>query len=139
MAFGTSLGTVELWDSRSRNRVSAIGPPSTALASDTDTAPQITALEFHRSGLNLATGSSTGIIHTYDLRLPVPLLRKDQGYDYPIQTLKYLTPSSRASPSDSANNLIMSADKRAIKLWNSETGDHWTSIEPAVDVNCVEW
>ncbi|KAK3074697.1 Small ribosomal subunit biogenesis [Teratosphaeriaceae sp. CCFEE 6253] len=139
MAFGTSLGTVELWDSRSRNRVSAIGPPSTALASDTDTAPQITALEFHRSGLNLATGSSTGIIHTYDLRLPVPLLRKDQGYDYPIQTLKYLTPSSRASPSDSANNLIMSADKRAIKLWNSGTGDHWTSIEPAVDVNCVEW
>ncbi|KAK3673936.1 Small ribosomal subunit biogenesis [Recurvomyces mirabilis] len=141
MAFGTSLGTVELWDARSRNRISALGPPNSLVNSDfdpeIDARPQITALEFHRSGLGLATGSSNGIIHTYDLRSPVPLLRKDQGYDYPIQTLKYLAPSSRSS--NSSDNLIMSADKRAIKLWNSETGDHWTSIEPAVDLNCVEW
>ncbi|KAK0354553.1 Small ribosomal subunit biogenesis [Friedmanniomyces endolithicus] len=139
MAFGTSLSTVELWDSRSRNRVSVIGQPSSSLASDVDATPQITALEFHRSGLNFATGSSTGVVHTYDLRLPVPLLRKEHGYDYPIQTLKYLTPSSRSSSSNGSENLIMSADKRAIKLWNSEKGDHWTMIEPAVDLNCVEW
>ncbi|TKA67058.1 hypothetical protein B0A55_10411 [Friedmanniomyces simplex] len=131
--------TVELWDSRSRNRVSVIGPPSSSFAPDADGTPQITALEFHRSGLNLATGGSTGIVHTYDLRLPMPLMRKDHGYDYPIQTLKYLTPSSRSSSSNSSDNLILSADKRAIKLWNSEKGDHWTMIEPAVDINCVEW
>ncbi|KAK5680075.1 Small ribosomal subunit biogenesis [Elasticomyces elasticus] len=139
MAFGTSLGTVELWDARSRNRVSAIGPPSSAFPSDDDPTPSITALEFHRSGLNFATGSSNGVVHTYDLRLPVPLLKKDQGYETPITTLKYLTPSSRSSSSNSSDNLILSGDKRAIKLWNSETGDHWTSIEPAVDINCVEW
>lgn len=143
MAFGTSLGTVELWDSRSRNRVSALGPPTSLLNSDfdpeIDERPSITAIEFHRSGLNMATGSSNGMVHTYDLRSPVPLLRKDQGYDYPIQTLKYLTPSSRSPASNSSDNLIMSGDKRAIKLWNLETGEHWTSIEPAVDINCVEW
>lgn len=139
-AFGTSIGTVELWDSRSRNRVSALGPPTSLSSQDTvDVRPEITALAFHRSGLNLATGSSTGIVHTYDLRSPVPLLKKDQGYDYPIQTLKYLTPSTRSSGSAGSDNLIMSADKRAIKLWNAETGDHWTSVEPAVDLNHVEW
>ena len=138
LAFGTSLGTVELWDARSRNRVSALGSPISLLSSDAidNSTPEITALDFHRSGLNLATGSSNGIVHTYDLRSPVPLLRKDQGYDYPVQTLKYLT--SRSSSADT-EHLIMSADRRAIKLWDSQTGDHWTSVEPAVDLNHVEW
>ncbi|WPH02460.1 nucleolar protein 10 [Acrodontium crateriforme] len=133
LAFGTSLGTVELWDARSRNRVSALGPPPSLFTSETDSRPEITALEFHRSGLNLATGSSNGIIHTYDLRSPVPLLKKDQGFDFPIKTLKYLPSSSLSSEK------MMSADKRAIKIWDSATGDHWTSMEPAVDLNHVEW
>nr|POE64954.1 ribosome biogenesis protein enp2 [Quercus suber] len=136
LAFGTSIGTVELWDARSRNRVSLMGPPSVLAASEFEGNAEITALEFHRSGLNLATGSSTGFIHTYDLRSPVPLLRKDQGYGFSIQTLKYLD-STRSSPSTS-DDLILSADKRAIKIWNSESGDHWTSVEPAVDINHVE-
>ncbi|EMC99516.1 hypothetical protein BAUCODRAFT_64225 [Baudoinia panamericana UAMH 10762] len=140
LAFGTSLGTVEFWDPRLRNRISALGLPSSAFASDDEIRTSITAVEFHPSGLNFATGSSNGIVHTYDLRSPVPLMRKDQGYDYPIQTLKYLTSSTRPSSSAAAaENLILSADKRAIKLWNSDTGDHWTSMEPAVDLNCVEW
>lgn len=133
LAFGTSIGTVELWDTRSRNRVSALGPPTSLLSSESEKRIEITALEFHTSGLNLATGTSTGVVYTYDLRSPVPLLKKDQGYDFPIQTLKYLD-SSR-----SPENLILSADKRAIKIWNAETGDHWTSVEPAVDLNHVEW
>ncbi|KAK4549448.1 hypothetical protein LTR36_006445 [Oleoguttula mirabilis] len=138
LAFGTSIGTVEFWDARSRNRVSALGPPTSLLAPDTvDLRPEITALDFHRSGLHLATGSSNGIVHTYDLRSPVPLLRKDQGYEYPIQTLRYLTPSTRSAADTSS--LILSADKRAIKIWNADSGDHWTSVEPAVDLNHVEW
>lgn len=138
LAFGTSTGTVEFWDSRSRNRVSALGPPTSLLAPDVvDVRPEITALDFHRSGLHLATGSSNGIVHTYDLRSPVPLLKKDQGYEYPIQTLRYLTPSTRSTADTSS--LILSADKRAIKIWDGESGDHWTSVEPAVDLNHVEW
>ncbi|KAF2767266.1 WD40 repeat-like protein [Teratosphaeria nubilosa] len=141
MAFATSLGTVEFWDSRSRNRVSILGPPTSLLMSesDSDLRPEITALDFHRSGLYLATGSSNGIVHTYDMRSPVPLLRKDQGYDYPIQNLKYLTPSGNRSSSGDSENLIMSSDKRAIKLWDAQTGNHWTSVEPDVDLNHVEW
>lgn len=133
LAFGTSLGTVELWDVRSRSRVSAIGPPTLPASSLQDGQSEITALDFHRSGLNLATGSSSGIVHTYDLRSPVPLLKRDQGYDYPIQTLKYLTSSSLGSEK------ILSTDKRAVKIWESETGKHWSSVEPAVDLHHVEW
>jgi ribosome biogenesis protein ENP2 len=133
LAFGTSIGTVEFWDSRSRNRVSILGPPASPFNEDRDSRPEISALAFNRSGLQLATGSSHGIVHTYDLRSPVPLLRKDQGYDFPIQNLQYITP-----PSSEAEK-IMSADKRIIKLWDSATGDPWTSVEPTVDLNHVEY
>lgn len=133
LAFGTSLGTVEFWDHRSKSRICALGSPTT-----TDTSAGITALAFHRAGLQIATGSEAGMIHTYDLRSPVPLIKKDQGYDFPIKTLQYLTPST-TSRGAASEEKIMSADKRIIKLWDARTGDPWTSVEPVVDLNHVEW
>ena len=135
LAFGTSLGTVELWDSRSRGRVGTLLSPTD---SSTSSRSEITALEFHRSGLTFASGSSTGLIHLYDLRSPVPLLKKDQGYGYPIQTLTYLE-SSTSSRSTVSDPKILSADKRIIKLWDARDGTPWTSVEPAVDINSVAW
>lgn len=78
LAFGTTLGTVEFWDSRSRNRVGILSAPQDAFEGHSE----ITALQFHRSGLELATGNSNGLVHLYDLRSPVPLLKKDQGYGH---------------------------------------------------------
>lgn len=140
LAFGTSQGTVEFWDSRSRNRVSALGPPMSKSILDTgqDIRSEITALEFHPSGLNLAAGDSNGLIHTYDLRSPVPVLRKDQGYGSRIQTLKYLTTSTRSS-SAIAQDKLLAADRKCIKIFDSQNGNLWTSVEPAVDLNHVEW
>lgn len=132
LAFGTSIGTVEFWDARSRNRVSVLGLPRQAPDADIDSRPEVTALSFHRSGLNLATGNSNGIVRTYDLRSPVPLLEKHQGYDNPIRTLQYIE-------SPLASGKILSADRKGIKLWDEVSGDYWTGIEPAVDVNHVEW
>jgi ribosome biogenesis protein ENP2 len=131
LAFGTSIGTVEFWDSRSRSRVGLLQSP----AQSQEQRSQVTALEFHRSGLNLATGDSDGIVHVYDLRSPMPLLTKDQGYGYAIQTLKYMSPTSTQVQSEK----LMSADKRIIKIWEASNGDPWTSVEPAVDLNHVEW
>lgn len=139
LAFGTSIGTVEFWDSRSRSRVGILQPPAGLGDYGDDSRPEITALEFHRSGLNLATGTSTGMVNMYDLRSPIPLLKKDQGYGYPIQTLKYLTPNTRSGGSSISSEKIMSADKRIIKIWEAESGSPWTSVEPAVDLNHVEW
>ncbi|USW48033.1 Putative nucleolar protein 10/Enp2 [Septoria linicola] len=131
LAFGTSLGTVEFWDARSRNRASVLGSPALS-SNDLDGRPEITALSFHRSGLALATGNSNGIVRTYDLRSPLPLLEKQQGYDNSIRTLQYIE-----SPLVSAK--VLSADRKGIKLWDATSGDYWTGIEPAVDLNHVEW
>lgn len=133
LAFGTSLGTVEFWDSRARAKVGVL-----ALPSEFEATPEVTALDFHQSGLTLAAGSSSGLIHLYDLRSPVPLLKKDQGYGFPIQNLTFLTPST-ASRGQASGSKIMSADKKIIKLWDTENGAPWTSVEPEVDLNSVAW
>ena len=122
LAFGTSIGTVEFWDPRSRARIGLLSGQEGG----------ITALDFDRSGISLATGSSEGLVQLFDLRRPVPILRKDQGYGYPIQTLMHMTTSSQEKK-------ILSADKRIIKLWDEADGKAWTSVEPVVDINCVAW
>ncbi|KAL8692986.1 MAG: hypothetical protein Q9218_002103 [Villophora microphyllina] len=136
LAFGTSLGTVEFWDPRARQRAAVL--QQSTHEDSVDGRAEITALEFDRSGLGLATGSSTGLIHLYDLRSPKPLLKKDQGYGYPIQSLIYLT-SSTSSRRQAAEPKILSADRRIIKIWDPQDGSPWTAVEPAVDLNCVAW
>lgn len=136
LAFGTSIGTVELWDSRARGRAGILLPPTQSQPGEGK--QEVTALEFHRSGLSLGTGSSNGLIHLYDLRSPMPLLKKDQGYGYPIHTIKFLLPSSRTRE-QTMEPKILSSDKRIIKIWDSRDGTPWTSVEPAVDINCVAW
>lgn len=135
LAFGTTIGTVELWDSRARGRAAILAPPSDSL---TDGRSEITALKFHRSGLTLGTGSYQGLIHLYDLRSPVPLLKKDQGYGYPIHTIDFLMPSI-SSREQTSEPKVLTSDKRIIKIWDARTGAPWTSVEPAVDINCVAW
>lgn len=134
LAFGTSLGTVEFWDPRSRNRVGILSAPVDAFEGRSE----ITALQFHRSGLELATGSSSGLIHLYDLRSPVPLLKKDQGYSCPIKNIIYLN-SSTSTRAQVSEPKILTSDKRIIKIWDARNGAHWTSVEPSVDLNHVEW
>ncbi|KAL8715727.1 MAG: hypothetical protein Q9220_000394 [cf. Caloplaca sp. 1 TL-2023] len=136
LAFGTSLGTVEFWDSRARRRAAILQAP--VQTDIIDGKYEVTALEFDPSGLGIATGSSTGLIHLYDLRSPKPVLKKDQGFGYPIQNLIYLN-SSTSSRAQATEPKILSADKRIIKIWNIQDGSTWTSAEPAVDLNCVAW
>ncbi|KAL8756081.1 MAG: hypothetical protein Q9199_003180 [Rusavskia elegans] len=136
LAFGTSIGTVEFCDPRARGRLAVLQPATQADA--IDGRQEITALEFDPSGLGLATGSSSGLIHLYDLRSPKPLLKKDQGFGYPIHTLMYLN-SATSARSQSTESKILSSDKRIIKIWEAQDGSPWTSVEPAVDINCVAW
>jgi ribosome biogenesis protein ENP2 len=122
LAFGTSIGTVEFWDPRSRSRVALLGVHE----------GEVTALDFSPSGLSLVTGSSTGLVQIFDLRRPVPLLKKEHNNGYPIKNLIHMTTSSQEKK-------ILSADKQMIKIWDELSGDFWTMVEPKVDLNDVVW
>ncbi|KIH88207.1 ribosome biogenesis protein ENP2 [Sporothrix brasiliensis 5110] len=119
-AFGTSLGSVEFWDTRSRARVATLQTHD----------GEITALDFSRSGLSLATGSSTGIVQMYDLRRPTPLLTKDLGFGARVNNLIHMTTSSD-------EKMLLASDRRAIKIFDVVTGDPWATIEPEVDISAV--
>lgn len=134
LAFGTSLGTVEFWDSRSRNRVGILSSPQDAFEGRSE----ITALTFPRSGLEIAVGDSNGLVHLYDLRSPKPTVKKDQGYGFAIKNIIYLD-SSTSARGQTTEPKILTADKRIIKIWDPRDGASWTSVEPAVDLNHVEW
>lgn len=133
LAFGTSLGTVEYWDPRARTRVASLTIPV-----EFGVRPEVTALDFHQSGIQNAVGTSSGLIYLYDMRSPVPTLKKDQGYDYPIQHVQFLTSGSSTRTTNSESK-VLSSDKRIIKIWEERDGTPWTSVEPEVDINCVAW
>ncbi|KAK5102915.1 Small ribosomal subunit biogenesis [Lithohypha guttulata] len=133
LAFGTTLGTVEYWDPRVRTRVASVTLPI-----EFGTRPEVTAIDFHRSGIRNAVGTSSGLIYLYDLRSPVPTLKKDQGYDYPIQHVQFLT-SNSSTRSTHSEPKVLSGDKRILKIWEERDGTPWTSVEPEVDINCVAW
>ncbi|KAF2870293.1 hypothetical protein BDV95DRAFT_496783 [Massariosphaeria phaeospora] len=134
LAFGTSLGTVEFWDSRSRNRVGILSAQQDRLGDRAE----ITALEFHNSGLQIATGNSDGLVQLFDLRSPVPLLKKDLGYGLPIKNIIWLN-SGVSTRAQTVEPKILTSDKKIIKIWDPRDGTPWTSVEPAVDLNHVEW
>ena len=136
LAFGTSMNTVEFWDSRSRSRAGILALPPGRSAEGYSS--EVTAVKFHSTGLTMAAGDSAGLIYLYDLRSPIALLKKDQGFGLPIKTLDFLECSSR-SRGQNADSKILSADKRIIKIWDAQTGTPWTSVQPEVDLNHVEW
>ncbi|KAI1758105.1 WD40-repeat-containing domain protein [Xylaria castorea] len=122
LAFGTSIGSVEFWDPRSRSRIAVLGGQE----------GEITALDFNDSGLSIATGSSSGVVKLFDMRSPKPLWQKDHGSGFPIKNLIHMTTSS-------SERKILSSDKQLIKINEESTGQTWTSIEPIVDLNYTTW
>ncbi|KAI1342990.1 WD40-repeat-containing domain protein [Xylariaceae sp. FL0016] len=121
LAFGSSIGSVEFWDPRSRARIAILGGQQ----------GEITSLDFSPSGLSLATGTSTGVVKLFDLRSPRPTVEKTHGSGFPIISLKHMTTSS-------GEKKFLSSDKQSIKISNEHSGDTWASVEPVVDINCVE-
>lgn len=127
-ATGTAEGKVECWDPRTRNRVGLLDCALGSLTADTeiDCLPSISALKFN-GALHMAVGTSTGQVLLYDLRSSRPLIVKDHNYGLPIKSIQF----------HDNLELILSADSRIIKMWNKNTGNVFTSIEPEHDVNDV--
>ncbi|EMR09482.1 hypothetical protein PNEG_02070 [Pneumocystis murina B123] len=130
-AFGTDNGTVEFWDPRYRSRITILDISRSLNPMFHKKTAEISATSFRHDGLNFSAGTSTGIVLLYDLRSPQVLLQKDQGYDSPIKSIKWL------KSNDSVSQLILTSDKKIIKIWDKNSGNPFTSIEPSVDINDV--
>ncbi|KAF7140007.1 hypothetical protein RHSIM_Rhsim06G0100100 [Rhododendron simsii] len=123
----------ECFDMRVRSSVGRINV--VAPAGDID--QEVTAVEFDGEGGDfMAVGSSAGKVLIYDLRSSQsqPMRVKDHMYGSPISNIK----CHQTFNSERAKLITM--DNKIVRIWDPETGEGMTSIEPtagAINDICV--
>ena len=125
LAVGTYEGKIVCFDPRSRTKVGTLDIAHSGVELDADSFPSVTALTF-KDGLEMAVGTNSGHILLYDIRSNRPRLTKNHMYELPINTIQYHKQSN-----------IVSSDSKIVKIWNHQTGENFTSIEPGVAINDV--
>ncbi|GJN01068.1 hypothetical protein PR202_ga18303 [Eleusine coracana subsp. coracana] len=132
VASGGEDGAVECFDMRKKYSVGRINIP--ALSSE-DYNQEVTSLRFDEDqGYLIAVGSSTGKVSIYDLRMSSPLRVKDHMYDSPILNIKWHQTLNSTEPK------LITADKHIVRVWDPNTGNNMTSIEPdggAINDVCI--
>ncbi|KAH9318356.1 hypothetical protein KI387_020125, partial [Taxus chinensis] len=122
VACGGEDGALECFDLRQKAAVGRIN----VVASAGDTKQEVTAIQFDETeGFHVAVGTSSGQVLIYDLRSSSPLRVKDHMYGSPILDIKWHETLNSTRPK------MITADNRVVRVWDPETGDGMTSIEPA--------
>ncbi|KAI3443172.1 WD_REPEATS_REGION domain-containing protein [Psidium guajava] len=121
VACGGEDGALECFDLRMRSSVGRIN----AVAPTGDIDSEVTAVEFDGDGgFLMAVGSSAGKVMIYDLRSPLPIRVKDHMYGSAILDIKWHRTLNSENPK------LISTDNHVVRIWDPETGDGMTSIEP---------
>ncbi|XP_078447931.1 embryo sac development arrest 7 [Wolffia australiana] len=117
LACGGEDGSVECFDLRAKSSVGKI---------DACPSEEVTALRFNDdSGFYLAVGSSTGKVLTYDLRSSYPIRVKDHKNDSPIVNINWHQTLNSVKPK------LITADCHIVNIWDPDTGDNLTAIQPS--------
>ncbi|CAH9062544.1 unnamed protein product [Cuscuta europaea] len=121
IACGGEDGAVECFDLRARSSVGRIN----AIAAAGDLDQEVTALEFDGDGGYLmAAGSSGGKVMIFDLRSSHPMQVKDHKYGSPIHNIKW------HKTLNTERSKLITADHHVVRVWDPDTGEGMTSIEP---------
>lgn len=129
VACGGEDGAVECFDPRVRSsvgRIDAVGPSG-------DVDQEVTALEFDGDGdFLMAVGSSAGKVLIYDLRSSRPVRIQDHMYGSSILDIKWHRTLNFEGPK------LITSDKHVVRIWDPDTGEGLTSIEPTTgEINDV--
>ncbi|XP_010524511.1 PREDICTED: nucleolar protein 10 [Tarenaya hassleriana] len=121
VACGGDDGAVECFDTRMKSSAARIN----AVSHGGDTDAEVTAVEFDDTeGIQVAIGSSTGKVLIYDLRTSTPIRVKDHMYGSPILNIKWQKTLNSQQPK------LITTDKHIVRVWDPNTGEGMTSIEP---------
>ncbi|KAF2587969.1 hypothetical protein F2Q70_00041030, partial [Brassica cretica] len=122
VACGGEDGAVECFDMRMKSSAARIN----AVTHGGDAASEVTAIEFDDSeGLQVAVGSSAGKVFIYDLRTSAPIHVKDHMYESPILSIKWQRTVNTQQPK------LITTDKQIVRIWDPNTGEGMTSIQPS--------
>ncbi|KAI7845268.1 hypothetical protein COHA_001310 [Chlorella ohadii] len=122
-------GALECFDLRQRD---SLGWLDAAAAAGARGQP-LTALRFDDSGMHMAVGTGNGLVALFDLRSQRPMVVKDHMYDSKIVDIKF-----HSSINGRAGQHVVSSDRHIIKVWEADSGEGFTNIEPGdADINDV--
>lgn len=127
---GGENGVVEAWDPRANPNkpTGAIDVSSLDEIDHEETGITSFAVD-DDGGYIFCAGTSTGQVAIFDIRLNKPLLVKDHMSELPI--VKILLHRD----SNLKNTRVASADSRAVKIWDRESGANMTAVEaPNCDI-----
>eukprot|EP00796_Vickermania_ingenoplastis_P010506 gene10506-7295_t len=129
MVAGCCNGCVEAWDSRAASRAGKV-----RVADGATEVRHIAAEE--DGGMLFACGTSAGEVLLFDIRLSKPLLVKNHMNGLPIVKSYFF---QGRSTSTGAASFVLSADTRAVKVWNKTDGANFTSVEAPATITdfCV--
>ncbi|KAE9049182.1 Nucleolar protein 10 [Phytophthora rubi] len=127
LGVGCDDGVVEMFDSRSQQRVGSLDIAAHFASSKSDKQLEVSALRFDDDGLTFGVGTSEGQCLLYDLRSSRPLLEKNHQYGLPIVNLQF---------HDYARKVI-SSDAKVIKIWDRRDGAVFTNVETPAEVKDV--
>ncbi|KAL8162958.1 hypothetical protein V2J09_014447 [Rumex salicifolius] len=121
VACGGDDGAVECFDMRVKSSVGRINAVMPAGSGD----QEVTAIAFDEdAGFQMAVGSSEGKVLIYDLRSSSPIQVKDHMYGSRILDIKW------HRTLNTEQTKIISTDKHVVRIWDPNTGEGMTSIEP---------
>eukprot|EP00794_Sanderia_malayensis_P020301 gene20301-22290_t len=128
VAVGSVDGKVVCFDPRSKCSVGVldVGKIISKYNIGCGNTASVTALNF-KNGLEMGVGLSSGSMLLYDIRAKDPLFIKDHSYGLAIQNIIFHEKSDK----------LLTADSKAIKIWDGCTGEIFTSIEPDTSINDV--
>ncbi|KAH7387446.1 hypothetical protein KP509_16G023700 [Ceratopteris richardii] len=123
LACGGEDGALECFDLRQKASVGRIVIDGVTRSEN----EEITSMRFDdNEGFLIAVGTRSGKVLLYDLRSSTPIYTKDHMYGMPIIDIKW------HESLNSTGKHIISSDANVIRIWDSETGDAFTNIEPPV-------
>lgn len=124
-------GGLECFDLRQRDSLGYLNAAGAAGSAG----QALTALRFDDGGMHVAVGTSGGLVAIFDLRSQRPMTVKDHMYDSRITDIKFH--SGGGGPAGGDTHRVISADRRIIKIWDMDSGEGFTNMEPAEDINDV--
>ncbi|EDQ90796.1 uncharacterized protein MONBRDRAFT_23822 [Monosiga brevicollis MX1] len=132
LAAGTTLGMVECFDPRARERIGVLdvtrGLSARAQRQLKGQIPAISTMTFMQDNLTLGVGTTGGQVLLYDIRAAEPVLTKDHSYGLPIKRIVH----------HAASDSVLAADQKVIKIWKRESGEAITAIEADADINDMD-
>lgn len=117
LGVGCCDGSVRFYDGRNKNSVVKSFVKCHAFQEE------VTSLAFSNNGIELVTGSSCGNLHVYDMRSSHPLHTINHSLGLPIHTTRF------------HDKLILSADSKIIKLYDTSTNSLVTNIETNASIS----